>query len=248
MICFIKKRFCYAAMLVPLAILAGCAGGAVYERPPSIPINLAPAEDANIIANTETTFVWQASADAEYYEFHIFDRSTSDIQKYYMRNLSPGKVCSNGQCSITLNVALPNMKDHAWRVRAGNYVGLSNWTRYRFSMVGGNASNDLGAPRVPVALQPRNATEIKAGTLIEFVWRPIPDATGYDFHLFDAVNAEMTDSLVNLPATTVCQGNELCRLTRTVNLQAGEGHAWRVRALNQNGWSGWTRNVFAVTP
>jgi len=244
----IRKPFQLVAGFISLVVLAGCAAGPVYERAPSIPINLIPANDENVVANTETTFVWQESDEAEYYEFHIFDRSTGDIQKYYQRNILPRNVCSDGQCSITLNVSLPSMKDHAWRVRAGNYAGLSNWTRHRFSMVDSSTSSELGAPREPAVIQPTNAAEVKAGSLVDFIWRPIPDATGYDFHLFDGVNSEMTDSLTNLPATTVCQGNELCRLTRTVTLQAGIGHAWRVRAVNRFGRSTWTRNVFTVTP
>jgi len=119
----------------PMMVLAGCATGVVYDAPPPAPVNVSPIEQSDMVVNARTTFVWQASANASYYEFHIYNNANSDIEQYARRNLLPDKVCQNGQCSLTLNVALPYKKDHAWRVRAGNNVGLSVWTRTRFNMV-----------------------------------------------------------------------------------------------------------------
>ena len=254
MIVVMDRRFRITiGALALLAIGAGCAGGPVYESPPQTPVNLSPIEAADIGINTETTFVWQASRDAQYYEFHIFNNENNDIEQYARRNLRANDVCQGDQCSVTLSVALPFKKDHAWRVRAGNYEGLSNWTRTRFNMVGsgvvgGNNSGGVGAlitPGIPNPVRPAGL-EIQNETLVEFVWQSIPEATAYDFHIFDAVNTEMVDTLTELPATTLCQNDNVCRLTRTVRLSPSSAHAWRVRAINSNGRSAWTRTEFKV--
>lgn len=123
-------------LAVPLMVLiAGCATGVEYDAPPSAPVNVSPVEQSDMLVNTRTTFVWQASANASYYEFHIYNNANSDIEQYARRDLLASSVCQNGRCSVTLSVALPYKKDHAWRVRAGNNAGLSVWTRTRFNMV-----------------------------------------------------------------------------------------------------------------
>lgn len=231
---------------VVVSLTTGCASGPVYDSPPLPPTNVSPVESTDIVVNAQTTFVWLASDTAEYYEFHIFNNETNDIEQHARRNLRADSVCQGAQCSLTMSVALPIKKDHAWRVRAGNYAGLSGWTRTRFNMVESVASA-ANVPGIPSPIRP-NGIDVKSQSLVEFVWRAIPEATGYDFHVFDAVNAEMVDALNDLPATTVCQSGNLCRITRTVSLQPSDTHAWRVRAVNRDGRSGWTRTQFKVLP
>jgi len=235
-------------VLMPLILLMGCASAPVYNLPPLVPVNTSPTNSTDVLIDAQTTFIWQPSETAEYYEFHIFNNETNDIEQYARRNLRADRVCQNGQCSLTIGVVLPIKKDHAWRVRAGNYAGLSSWSRTRFNMIDSNSFSSAlssASPNVPSPVSP-DGTEVQAETLVEFVWRNIPDVTGYDFHIFDAVKAEMVDPLNDLPATTVCQGTELCRITRSVKLSPSEAHAWRIRAVNNNGRSEWTRTEFKV--
>lgn len=131
-----NKLMRVTVLIVPLMLLiAGCAAGPEYDSPPQTPVNVSPVELSNVVINAQTTFVWQEARNASYYEFHLYNNATSDIEQYMRRNLRANDVCQNGQCSLTLNVALPLKKDHAWRVRAGNNAGLSEWSRTRFTMI-----------------------------------------------------------------------------------------------------------------
>jgi len=251
----INRIFTYLAVPAMLAVLAGCATGPDYDSAPATPLNISPLEESDVVINTETTFVWQATENTSFYEFHIFNNANKDIEQHARRNLRPGTVCDNDQCSVTLSVALPFKRDHAWRVRAGNNAGMSTWSRTRFNMIGsgtgadsGNAGGvgSLSAPTIPTPVSP-DKVEVQAQTLVDFVWRATTEATGYDFHIFDSVNSEMVDTLDDLPSTVVCQDGDLCRITRTVRLSPASSHAWRVRAVNQNGRSEWTRTEFNVS-
>lgn len=233
-----------SVVLMPLILSMGCASGPVYDLAPLPPVNMTPIVLTDIAVNAQTTFVWRSSENTNYYEFHIFNNETNDIEQYARRNLGESSVCVEGRCSVTLNVALPVKKDHAWRVRAGNNAGLSNWTRTRFNMVGSDSLSSA-SPDIPSPVRP-DGSDVQMQTLVEFVWRNIPDATSYDFHIFDAVNAEMIDTLNDLPATTLCQNSDLCRISRSVKLSPSDAHAWRIRAVNSNGRSQWTRTEFNV--
>lgn len=237
-----------------MVLVTGCAFGPEYEVAPFPPVNMSPTEQADVVVNAQTTFVWQTAANATFYQFHIFNNASNDITQHARTNLQSNDVCENGQCRVTLAVALPYKKNHAWRVRAGNNAGFSGWTRTRFNMVGSgenagtSTSTGVGTlmtPSTPRPVSP-NGIDVESETLVEFVWRAIPEATGYDFHIFDAVNTQMVDVLNDMPATTVCQSRELCRITRTVKLSPSDAHVWRIRAVNQNGQSTWTRSNFNV--
>ncbi len=233
--------------VIALLAIGGCASEPFYDAAPIVPANVSPVEEADIQKNARTTFIWRASDTALYYEFHIFNQSTKDIQQYYRSNLQASDVCNGGSCQLTMNVDLPVIEDHAWRVRAANNAGFSNWSRTRFNMVGAGGSV-TDAPAVPDPLQPLSGSSAKANSLVDFVWRAVPDATSYDFHLFDSENRTMVDVLTNIPATTVCQSGSSCQLTRKINLPAANDHAWRIRAINNAGQSAWTRVTFAVEP
>jgi len=245
------KKIAFCSKFQMLSILTGCAGE-VFDTPPLTPVNVSPIEGADIALSTTTTFVWLASERAQYYDFHLFNVDNGDIEQYASRNMRRDSVCENDRCRLTLSVSLPFLEGHAWRVRAGNNAGVSGWTRTRFNMINTSTSNNedvqlggLTTPAVPSPVSPEG-NDFRSDDLVEFVWRAIPDATGYDFHIFDAVNTEMVDTLNDLPATTVCQSGELCRLTRSIALPPSAAHAWRIRAVNDKGRSDWTRSVFSV--
>jgi len=235
------------AVATVVLALNGCATETLYSTVPTVPVNISPEEESDIVGNSSTTFVWRASENAQYYEFHIFDQVTKDINQHSRGNLRASDVCSDGTCRVTLDVVLPTVQDHAWRVRAANNAGFSGWSRTRFNVVGEGA-NSSRTPNVPNPLQPLTGSAAKFKSLVDFVWRSVPDATSYDFHLFDSVNRTMVDALTDIPASTVCQGGENCQLTRKVSLPPSDDHAWRIRAVNSNGQSAWTRIVFTIEP
>lgn len=242
---------CLALSWIAVSV-SGCASGTVYDSVPLVPMNVSPSEESEIANNSSVTFVWQASTGAQYYEFHIFNQQTKDINQYYRRNLQASDVCQNGRCELTVSVSLPEATDHAWRVRAVNNVGFSGWTRTRFDMVGtgatlnNNSVVSRAAPTVPNPLQPLSGSTAKLDSLVDFVWTSAQQATSYDFHLFDSLNRTIVDAVTDIPATTVCQGGNRCQLTRKVQLPPSDNHAWRIRAVNNDGQSAWTRVEFTV--
>ncbi len=124
-----------------LAVLVSCATEPYYEVAPISPTNVSPGDDVNIGVNAETTFTWLPTENTQYYEFHIYNQKTKDTTQYLHDNLQVGQICLEGRCSLTLNVDLPMSKGHAWRVRAGNNAGLSEWNRTRFNMISASTAS-----------------------------------------------------------------------------------------------------------
>ena len=152
------------------------------------------------------------------------------------------------------------MKDHAWRVRAVNRDGVSGWSRTRFAMVdvggaegaaGSSASLPGGAlsrpPGVPAVLGPLGAT-LAPGEPATFEWSAVEGARGYDFHLFDATTGDLVDDVRGLDPGRVCDASGTCSIALSPRLPPAPNHAWRVRATNGYGASGWTRTPLAVSP
>lgn len=128
---FIRLVRLKAPFLLLLAC-AGCASLSYHEFPPATPIPLAPASSSVVINQSDARFLWRESENAEYYDFHIFNRANSDISTYYLEGLDPEEICAQRLCELTLELLLPVRKGHAWRVRAGNFAGNSAWTRIEF--------------------------------------------------------------------------------------------------------------------
>ena len=114
--------------------LQACATRAYYETPPQMPQALEPVNASELANGVPVQFTWQASETAEHYDFHIFDRTTGDIRRYYMAALRPEAVCAGSQCSVTVSLDMPSDTSHAWRVRASNSAGNSAWTRKIFKI------------------------------------------------------------------------------------------------------------------
>ena len=242
------------AMALLCTGLGGCALPVAYDEPPPMPAPLSPAVGASLVVDTPTRFVWAPVKRAAHYDFHLFDRETRDIERYYRAALDPAEVCrgeageEGAECAVTLSVALPYLEGHAWRVRAGNNAGKSGWTRREFTMVDGAGAGPgaVRRPAMPVPIAPGRAAAVVRGSLVTFEWTPSADATGYDFHLFDRSDGEIADQVLELSAATVCRRETRCSFARTVRLPTGDGHAWRVRALNRHGRSEWTRTELSV--
>lgn len=115
--------------------MSACTSRIRYEAPPLMPLPVEPITGIALSNAVPTRFVWQAARNTEYYEFHIYDRTTTDIQRYYRTPLRPSSVCGGELCSITITLAMPQDTGHAWRVRAFNNAGFSEWSRTIFSIV-----------------------------------------------------------------------------------------------------------------
>ena len=252
---------CRSALIVLCGVLcAGC--GLLPERvgPPALPVTVQPAEGAELVANARTRFVWRPVPGADRYDFHVYDRETRDISRYGRDDLRARDVCDDETCSIVLSVSLARMKDHAWRVRATNRAGRSEWSRTRFAMVdvGGVAADPLAGPfdtaasarrtpTVPLVLAPVGAT-LRPGEVVTFEWGVVEGASGYDFHVYDATTRELVADTRGLVPADACDASGRCALTLALMLPVAANHAWRVRAVNRWGTSNWTRTPLAVVP
>jgi len=123
-------HFCAVALI-------SCASAPYYRDAPDMPAIVAPVGGSALILNADTRFEWRPGERGSPYDFHVFNRRTGDIERYFMREMPSADICSETICSVTLSLALPYMSGHAWRVRAGNHAGKSTWTRKMFSMVNG---------------------------------------------------------------------------------------------------------------
>ena len=104
------------------------------SRAPRVPVVLAPV-GATLRADEVATFEWRASVGALGYDFHLFDATSRELVDD-VRGLAPEDVCdASGQCSLALAPALPPAANHAWRVRATNGYGASEWTRTVLAVV-----------------------------------------------------------------------------------------------------------------
>lgn len=96
---------------------------------------LSPEADSQFLSGESVLFRWSRTEAAEHFDFHIFNVTNSDITQYSYQQLKSVNVCVGETCSISLSVRLPESDKHAWRVRAGNIAGKSDWTRTLFSIM-----------------------------------------------------------------------------------------------------------------
>ena len=141
----------------------GCATPEWHDAPPGMPDAIAPEVGASLVVNAPTRFSWAPAERAAHYDFHVFDRETRDITRYYRTELDAGTICTPEACAVTLPIALPYVDGHAWRVRAGNNAGKSDWTRSTFSMVNGAGVGPAGTrvPAVPEPIEPAGGTLVR---------------------------------------------------------------------------------------
>ena len=240
-----------ASFLAACAVaVTGCAAFPEAGDAPSVPVPVRPADAADVVANARTRFVWAPVEGASGYDFHVFDRTTRDIERYRRDGLRARDVCDADACSIETSLSLPRVKDHAWRVRAVGRGGASEWSRARFAMVdvgGASGARAARAPDVPEPTAPLGAT-LRADDVATFEWSASADALGYDFHLFDATTRGLASELRDLAPADVCDASGRCSVLVAPGLPPASNHAWRVRATNGYGASGWTRTTLAVAP
>ncbi len=207
---------------------------------PEEPVNLTPVATSTLVENTAVTFSWQATEHATYYDFHFFDNETKALT--FTNAIDPTESCDETVCTLTTPVALPVFLNHAWRVRAGNSLGVSSWSRNLFNVIA--AVTD--APDLPENISPAVGAQLFASSDQVFTWTHSASASSYDFHFFDSFSGEQT-YITGLDASSLCDAT-LCEFSTLVDLPIGNEHAWRVRAINGIGRSEWSRSVFSVVP
>lgn len=103
-------------------------------------------------------------------------------------------------------------------------------------------------PGMPIVVTPELDSPFLSGQSVTFTWIGSQTAENYDFHLFNAINSDITQYYNReLKPASVCRG-ESCSITLSVRLPESDKHAWRVRAGNIAGKSSWTRTLFTILP
>lgn len=125
---------CLLSLAAATLFLGGCASRPYFDAPPLMPEPLEPVVDTVLVNGAPVRFVWRETPNTEFYEFHIFDRTNSDITRYAQAQLKPSSVCGGGICSLTTILSMPIDAGHAWRVRATNNAGFSSWSRSIFAV------------------------------------------------------------------------------------------------------------------
>jgi len=117
-----------------------------------------------------------------------------------------------------------------------------------FALLASCASSNYpeARPITPTPVSPSNGVDIVVGSEIEFVWSASVRASSYQFHLFNRNNGDIDQyGMRNLRPSQVCAADR-CSVKIKVELPINFHHAWRVRAMNLQGPSGWTRSIFNV--
>lgn len=206
--------------------------------PPAIPSNISPDVGVQLVEGREVEFSWSASELAASYDFHFFDNVSKGLQ--FSNDLSAEDYCSENICRFTTSVNLPVFNNHAWRVSASNAAGKSNWTRSVFDVI---PVPDL-TPATPVNVLPAVNAVLTPGSTQLFNWEPVGGAQTYDFHLYDVIEGE-SPFVIGLNANDICDAS-LCEYQTDIMSTVAIGHAWRVRAVNEEGTSAWSRSEFTV--
>ena len=214
----------------------------VVSNLPATPRLELPTTQATLVVGTDTAFVWQKSATASVYGLQIFSGSNPD------ESLISSKIeqssCSDDTCYVSINLDLPAANDYRWQVTAYNASGESVSAQREFSVTR-TTGPVSGPPATPVNVSPAVSAELKQGAEVEFVWQRDLLAVSYEFHIFDNVTKNTTPYITGLAADDICVDG-LCSLTYALTQPVASNHAWRVRAVNAQGYSDWSRTVFSV--
>lgn len=101
-------------------------------------------------------------------------------------------------------------------------------------------------PIAPTNLSPAAETKIVQGAETEFVWKSVSRTDSYEFHLFNRNNGDITQYYMqDLKPAKVCAADR-CSIVVKVELPINHSHAWRVRAVNNQGASVWSRSIIDV--
>ncbi len=212
---------------------------------PAAPVLSTPLAEAVIASGAQTTFSWSASSLASSYEFEIagIGSAPSATDSDLNTVLFPDS-CTALECSFSALVSLPAGYSYAWRVRATNSVGSSEWSASTLYVFEASTSR----PVRPTPVSPIGVDVIE-DSVFAFTWEHDHQVETYEFFLFDAkldspTNGELPRQ-VGLRAQDLCDGT-LCSLDVEVTLPVFANQRWRLRGRNSAGPSDFTLTFFNV--
>jgi hypothetical protein len=165
--------------------------------PPPVPSNI-----RTTVLQTEINISWDAVAAAAGYDIEV-----------------DGQIVENGSNTSYLHKGLLPLTQHAYRVRAKNPGGISEWTA---------ATSITTLPYPPTV--PTNISAQATKTSVSVAWDAVQGATAYEVE----IDGMILDNGANI--TYLHDG-----------LEPYSGHTYRVRAKNIGGKSPWSSKVDITT-
>lgn len=214
-------------------------------EPPALAVLTAPAAGAIVEAELAQTFTWMEAALATAYEFQLINGNpdTEPLPADTVSAFIPASNCTQGLCSVSVTIDFPVNSEPVWRVRSVNPAGESDWTASSITLI----AMALAKPELPEVVLPAVNADLIANVSTDFQWLYDAQAATYEFHFFD--NAPGPERGAREPYITGLRPQDLCvdalcTYPLLVDLPEFTAHAWRVRARNSLGASGWTRTSF----
>jgi hypothetical protein len=165
--------------------------------PPPVPINI-----QTTTSQTEVALSWDGVADAAGYDIEV-----------------DGTITDNGNSTIFVHQGLNPLTEHAYRVRAKNAGGISNWSP---------AMTVTTLPYPPET--PTNITTQITKNSVTLDWSEVDGADAYELEV---------DGLVVDNGKSISYVHE--------GLEPLSGHTYRVRAKNLGGKSPWSTPIDITT-
>ncbi|MBI5360465.1 MAG: DUF2341 domain-containing protein [Planctomycetes bacterium] len=204
------------------------------SEPPSVPALSYPEDNASS-PNNDVVFVWYPSTGTAPVTYSLELALSEDMSLILY-------AIGDIEDEFLQISSLPYNTPFYWRVKAVNGAGESAWSGvWGFSIATGGGTQAQNAPSVPVLSSPANNAAL-SDSVITFQWS-LSSGTGsvtYDFQASASANfAEVAANYTNIT------GGELAV---TSGFSYNTNYYWRVRAHDENGYSGWSSaRVFART-
>ncbi len=211
---------------------------------PDAPIVLLPEQNTEFFTDATVVLQWQFSATASQYDFELRTLNGDGPTVLETNSFEPAAICTASICTLAKQNELPVGDAYQLSVRASNRIGDSNWSDVNFSIIEEIIEPPVSAPLVPTNDSPLVDAQIAADATQTFTWLAVEFAAAYDFHLFDRTNGDLT-FVYDINPADACV-DSACSLDVLVALPVHPNHAWRVRAKNASGISGWSRSEFDV--
>ena len=195
------------------------------------PVPVSPQHGSTVMANTPVNVSFQEVTGSTRYHVERYDRT---IDTWSFSQFPQIDICTNGLC--TLSVPGTGAQTGAiWRVRALNAAGWSDWSDWTYFNV---EENDLLDPPSPIS--PAHGSTVLAIAPVDLSFQEVTGSTRYHVERYDRTTG--TWSFRRYPQTDIC-ANGVCSLT-IPGTAAQTGAIWRVRALNDVGWSEWSSWIY----
>ena len=206
---------------------------------PGQPTLISPVET---ISDRSPTYIWNQVANMTKYRLFVVTSTGAAISNKLYKSR---KVCSRGECRVSLRSSLSN-GDYRWSVRGENKRGNGGWSLSDFSVNAAVADPDpdldpvAGAPGQPTPTSP-------VGTISDrdpiYTWNQVANTEKYRVAVFPSAGKAISNKLYK--SKKVCSTG-VCRVRQKSGLPAGD-YRWFVRGQNDSGDGPWSlSSEFAV--